>query len=46
MNDGKEFPVVDVVILFHRNERLGEVRTRVPVAVSVGLEEDGARGIF
>ena len=46
MNDGEEFLVVDVIISFHRNERLREVRTRVPVTVSVGLEEDGTRGIF
>ena len=46
MDDGEELPVVDVIVSFCRDERLGEVGTRVPVTVYIGLEEDGTRGIF
>ena len=33
MDDGKEFMVIDVIITLHWQERLGEIRTRVPVAI-------------
>ena len=45
-NDGKEFAVVDVVVAFGWGEGLGEVGTRVPVTIGIGLEEDGARCVF
>ena len=34
---------MNVVVLFSWDERLGEVGAGVPIAVGVGLEEDGAR---
>jgi len=39
-NDSEQFAIVDVVIALRRDERLGEVRTRVPVSVRVGLEKN------
>ena len=45
-DDGEELLVVDIVVSFGWDKRLGEVRTGVPVAVRVGLEEDGARGVL
>ena len=45
-NDGEEFAVTDVVVVFGGGERLREVRARMPVTVGVGLEEDGAGCIF
>ena len=41
MDDCKELLVIDVVVSFSRDERLGKVGTGMPVAVSVHLEEDG-----
>ena len=46
VDDGKEFPVVDVVVAFGGDERLGEIRARMSVTIGVGLEEDCARGIL
>ena len=46
MDYGKEFPVVNVIVSFCRDEQLGEVGTGVPVAVGVSLEENSARGIL
>ena len=40
-DNSKEFPVVDIVALFCRNECLGEVGAGVPFTVGVSLEEDG-----
>ena len=45
-NDGEEFAVIDVVISFGWREGLGEVGTRVPVTIRIGLEEDGTRCVF
>ena len=45
-NDGKEFPVVDVVVSFCWGEWLGKVGARVPIAIRVGLEEDCAGGVL
>ena len=41
-DDCEKFPVIDVIIAFGGDERLGKVGARVPVAIGVGLEEDGA----
>ena len=41
-DDSEEFSVVDIVVSFRRDERLREVGVGVPVAVGIGLEEDGA----
>jgi len=40
-NNSEEFAVVDVVVSFCLRERLGEVGTRVPISIGVGLEKDG-----
>ena len=45
-DDCKEFSVIDVIVTFCWDERLREIRAGVPIAIGVGLEEDGARGIF
>ena len=45
-DNGKEFSVVDVVVMLCWDERLGEVGAGVPIAIRVGLKEDGTRGIF
>ena len=45
-DDGEEFSVVDVVVAFCWDERLGEVGTGVPVAIGVSLEEDSTRGVL
>ena len=41
-DDGKELPVVDVIVLFCSDERLGEIRAGMPIAIGVGLKEDSA----
>ena len=46
MADHKEFLVIDVIVLFCRNEQLGEVGTGVLITVGVSLEKDGTRGIL
>ena len=46
MDDGEELLVIDVIILFCGDERLGEIGTGVPITVSVSLEENSTRGIF
>ena len=43
VDDGKELSVIDVIIAFCWDERLGEVGAGVPIAIGVGLEEDGQR---
>ena len=45
-DDGKEFLVINVVVSFSRDEQLREIRTRMPVTVDIGLEEDGVRDIL
>ena len=45
-NDGKKFAIIDIVIPFSEGEGLRQVGTWVPVAIGVGLEEDGARRMF
>ena len=45
-DDGKEFPIIDVIVSFCWREQLGEIGARVPIAVRISLQEDGARGIF
>ena len=45
-DNGKEFVVVDVIVSFCGGEGLREVGTRVPIAVGISLEEDGARRVF
>ena len=42
----KEFPVVNVVVSFSRDERLREIGVGVPIAVCISLKEDGARSVF
>ena len=46
MKDGKEFAIINVIVSFCRGERLGEVRARVPIAIGIGLEENGARCVL
>ena len=46
MDDGKEFPVIDVIVSFCRDEQLREVGIGMPVTVQVGLKEDCAGGIL
>ena len=45
-NNGEKFAIIDIVVLFGGGERLRQVGTWMPVAVGVGLEEDGARRMF
>jgi hypothetical protein len=45
MNDHKQFSIIDVIVSFHRNEGLGEIRAWMPVAIGVGLEKDCSGGI-
>ena len=45
-NDGEKFAVINIVIPFSGREGLRQVGTWVPVAVGVGLEEDGSRRMF
>ena len=45
-NNGEKFAIIDIVIPFSGGEGLQQVRAWVPVAVGIGLEEDGARRVF
>ena len=45
-NDSEELSVINVVVSFGGGEGLREVRTGMPVAVGVGLKEDGTRRVF
>ena len=45
-NDCKELSVIDVIDVFCWDKGLEKIRARVPVTIRVGLEENGARGIF
>ena len=40
----KKFSIIDIIISLSRREWLGEVRTRMPFAIVVSLEEHGPRG--
>ena len=40
----KEFPVVDVVVSFGREESTREVGAGVEISIGIALEQDGARG--
>ena len=46
MDDREELLVIDVVVPFCRDEQLREIEAGVPVAIQVGLEEDGIRSIL
>ena len=46
VNNGEEFPVIDVIVSFFQREQLGEIRAGMPITIGVCLEKDGARGIF
>ena len=41
-DDGKEFPVVDVIIPFSRNKCLREVGAGMGIAIEIILEEDSS----
>ena len=41
-DDGKEFPIVDVVVPFSRNKRLREVGAGMGIAIEIILEEDSS----
>ena len=46
VDDSEEFLVIDVIVSFCWREQLGEVRAGMPIAIRVGVEQDGTRGIF
>ena len=46
MDDGEEFSVIDIIVLFCRGEQLGKIGAWMPFSVGVGLEKDGSRHIF
>ena len=46
MDDSEELPVVDVVVSFYRDERLGEIGAGMPITIRIGLKENSAQGIF
>ena len=41
MDNGKELLVVDIIVSFSRDKRLGEIGAWMPFAIGIGLEEDG-----
>ena len=41
MDDGKELLVIDIIVLFCRDEQLGEVGAEMPITIGISLEEDG-----
>ena len=45
-NDGEKLAIIDIVISFGGGEGLRQVGAWVPVAIRVGLEEDGTRRVF
>ena len=45
-DNGKEFTVIDVIVPLGGGEGLREVGAWMPIAIGVGLEEDGARRVF
>ena len=40
-NDGKEFSVINVIVMFHWGEHLGEVGAGVEIAICVFLHKNG-----
>ena len=36
-NNSEEFAIVDIIVSFCGRERLGEIRARMPVSISIGL---------
>ena len=46
VDDGKEFTIIDAIILFCLEEQLREVGTGMPVSIGVGLEEDSTGCMF
>ena len=45
-NNGEKFAIIDIIVTLGGGEGLGEVGTRMPIAVGIGLKEDGARRVF
>ena len=43
-DDGKEFPIVDVIVPFSRNKRFREVGAGMGIAIEIILEEDSSSG--
>ena len=41
-DDGKEFPIIDVVVPFSMNKRLREVDAGMGIAIKIILEEDSS----
>ena len=46
MDNGKEFLVIDVIVLLGGDEQLREVEAGMPVAIRVSLEKDGTGSIL
>ena len=46
MNDGKEFVVINVIVLLSWCEKWREVGVGMSVTIGVSLEKNHARGIF
>ena len=46
MNDGKEFPVIDIVVSLSWPEQLGKVRAWMPIYIGIHLQENATRCIF
>ena len=41
-DDGKEFPIIDVVVLFRRNKSLGEIGAGMGITIEIILEENSS----
>ena len=41
---GKEFSIIDVIVLFGRNKRLGEIGARVEITIEIVLKENSSSG--
>ena len=46
IDDSKEFPVVNIIVAFGREEGVRQVGARVPVSVFICLEEYASQGEF
>ena len=46
VGDHKQFVVVNVVVAFHKDEELEEIKVGMSVAVGVSLKEDSIRGVL
>ena len=46
VDDSEEFAIIDIIVSFGGGEGLREVGAWMPIAIGVGLEEDGARRVF